>query len=109
MVETEVPKVEAKVEVKAPEPVAPPVKRKRKRAELIFQKLEGQTLVKKPGDLEGSMFKINDLKNCIVLVLDHTSQITVDRCEDCTFVFGPIKSSLFIRDSKNCQVTVSCG
>ena len=55
------------------------------------------------------MFKINDLKNCVVLILDHTSQMTIDRCEDCTFILGPIKNSIFVRDSQNCQITVSCG
>ena len=90
-------------------PDQPPAKKKRKRADLIFAKQEGATLVKKPGDLEGSMFKINDLKNCKVFVFDHTSQMTIDRCEDCVFVLGPIKASLFVRDSKNCDITVSCG
>ena len=94
--------------VEAPK-AADPVKRKRKRAELIFQKEEGKTLIKLPGDLEGSMFKINDLKNCTVLVMDHTSQMTIDRCEGCTFILGPIKAALFARDSKNCEFTVSCG
>ena len=71
--------------------------------------MDGETLVKKPGDLEGSMFKINDLKNCNVFIFDHTSQMTIDRCEDCIFVIGPVKNAIFIRDSKRCQFTVACG
>ena len=91
-------------------PATEPVKKKRKRSELMFKKQEGQTLVKKPGDLDGSMFVMADLKDCAVFILDHTSTMTIDRCENCTFIIGPVKQSFFIRDNtKNCKVIVSCG
>ena len=35
-------------------------------------------------------------------------QISVDRCEGCTFFIGPIKASIFLRDCKDCKVHVAC-
>ena len=68
---------------------AAPVKKKRSRAELMFKKKTGETLVKRPGSLEGSQFVIADLTKCNVFIFDHLSQITIDRCTDCIFVIGP--------------------
>ena len=54
------------------------------------------------------MFMVKDLEDCTVILLDQSAQITVDRCKNCTFYVGPIKSSIFFRDSSNCTMTVSC-
>ena len=48
-----------------------------------FKDLDGHTLIKRPGELDGGSFFIKDLKNCKVIILDHTAQITVDRCDNC--------------------------
>jgi protein XRP2 len=61
-----------------------------------------------PGEVNGLDFKIKDLDGCTVIILDHTAQITVDRCKNTKFFFGPIKASIFLRDCENCEVTVSC-
>ena len=49
-----------------------------------------------------------DLENCTVVILDHTAQITVDRCKNTKFYIGPIKASIFFRDCEDCDITVSC-
>lgn len=74
----------------------------------MFRDRDGETLVKKPGDINGIDFMIKDLKNCTVFLLDHTAQIQVDRAENCTFYIGPIKASIFVRNSKNCKFTIAC-
>ena len=51
---------------------------------------------------------IKDLDNCTVMLLDHTAQVTVDRCKNTKFYLGPIKSSVFFRDCENCTIVVSC-
>jgi protein XRP2 len=51
---------------------------------------------------------IKDLDDCTVVLLDHTAQIQVDRCKNTKFFIGPIKSSIFIRNCDNCEVTVCC-
>ena len=61
-----------------------------------------------PGDINGIDFMIKDLENCTVMLLDHTAQITVDRCKNTKFYIGPIKASIFFRDCSDCEITVSC-
>jgi len=68
-----------------------------------------QTVIRKPGTLEGTQFLINNCKNCQFWLLDFTSTITVDKCEKCTFYIGPCESSFFIRDSKNCSAVMAVG
>jgi protein XRP2 len=51
---------------------------------------------------------IKDLDNCIVFLLDHTAQVTVDRCKNTKFYIGPIKASVFFRNCKDCEITVCC-
>ena len=61
-----------------------------------------------PGDIDGLAFRMTDLENCTVVILDHTAQITVDRCKNTKFYIGPIKSSIFFRDCSDCDITVCC-
>ena len=74
----------------------------------MFKALTDQTCIKMPGDINGIDFQIKDLENCTVILLDHTAQIQVDRCKNTKFYFGPIKSSLFIRNCEDCELTVCC-
>ena len=95
-------------------PAAPPViatiskKKKLKREDIMFCKRQNETLIKKPGDVNGSDFKIADLDNCVVFLLDHTAQIMMDRCKNTKFYIGPVKSSIFVRNCTNCEITVAC-
>jgi len=61
-----------------------------------------------PGDINGIEFMIKDLSYCNVILLDHIASLTIDRCNNTKFYIGPIKSSIFVRDCQNCDVTVSC-
>jgi protein XRP2 len=74
----------------------------------MFKAQKDQMLIKMPGDINGEMFMIKDLENCTVVLLDHTAQITVDRCNNTKFYIGPIKASIFFRDCSDCEITVSC-
>ena len=50
-------------------------KKKLNRADFMFKDKEGETLIKRPGDINGIDFAIKDLKNCTVFLLDHIAQI----------------------------------
>merc|ERR1712060_876233 len=85
-----------------------PFKKKGNRKDFIFEKKTDETLMKSPGQLDGKAFAIRDLENCKVYIFDHTAQVTVDRCNGCTFIVGPIKGSIFLRNCDNCTVHVAC-
>ena len=59
-------------------------KKKLNKADFTFAAKDGETLVKKPGDIAGNQFMIKDLKNCIVQVLDHSAQVS-SNCESLCF------------------------
>ena len=83
-------------------------KKKLNKEDFMFKEKRGERLVKMPGEVNGLDFKIKDLDSCTVIILDHTAQITIDRCKNTKFFIGPIKGSIFIRDCENCEFTVSC-
>eukprot|EP00794_Sanderia_malayensis_P016895 gene16895-18601_t len=69
---------------------------------------DGATKFKLPGSIDGQQFIIKNCKNTQVFLFDHSATITVDDCENCKFVFGPIKGSVFFRNCKSCQSIVAC-
>jgi hypothetical protein len=48
-------------------------KKKLKREDFQFVSKTGETLTKKPGDINGIDFKIKDLHDCVVYLMDHTA------------------------------------
>lgn len=75
---------------------------------LLFAKKQGEFLFRYPGQLAGKDFAINFSNDCELYVHDHIAQCYVDKCENSQIMIGPTKSSVFIRDCKNCKVVVFC-
>lgn len=76
--------------------------------DFVFSTKSGETLVKQPGAIRGYDFAIENLKNCVVYLLDRSAQITVDECQGCRFYIGPVEGSIFFRDCSDCKVSVCC-
>eukprot|EP00240_Pyramimonas_obovata_P006996 CAMPEP_0118922838 /NCGR_PEP_ID=MMETSP1169-20130426/1617_1 /TAXON_ID=36882 /ORGANISM="Pyramimonas obovata, Strain CCMP722" /LENGTH=180 /DNA_ID=CAMNT_0006863763 /DNA_START=211 /DNA_END=750 /DNA_ORIENTATION=+ len=74
----------------------------------MIRKRSGETIVKKPGSLNGYDFVIELLDDCDVFVLDHTAQVQIDDCVNCRIFIGPSTGSTFFRDCKDCKVMVAC-
>lgn len=68
--------------------------------------LDGATEVRR--GVAGQPMAIECCKNSNLLVLDHTSTITVDDCSDCLIVLAPCAGSVFLRDCQSCTVLVAC-
>ena len=49
--------------------------KKLNRFDYIFQNKKGETLIKKPGDINGIDFYMANLENCEVFLMDHTAQV----------------------------------
>eukprot|EP00039_Didymoeca_costata_P001161 m.50287 g.50287 ORF g.50287 m.50287 type:complete len:350 (-) comp10658_c0_seq3:2130-3179(-) len=77
-------------------------------ANYSFKNLEGQTVGKKSGEINGEQFVIENCKNCNIFVQDCTAIVNVDDCENCTIFLGPVKGSVFVRDCSNCKIIVAC-
>ncbi len=46
--------------------------------------------------------------NCEVRLLDHTTQIQIDNCQNCRILVGPVMGSVFFRDCQDCTLLVAC-
>jgi hypothetical protein len=60
-------------------------------------------IVRKPGQVLGEQFIIENCTNCDFYILDHSDTITIDDCKNCRFFIGPIMSSIFIRACEECK------
>lgn len=65
-------------------------------------------LVRRAPIVSGQGFEIENVKNCTIMVLDHSEQVQIDAVEDSKIFIGACCSSVFIRDCKNCTFTVAC-
>jgi len=65
-------------------------------------------VVKKPGDVDGVQFLVEDCTNSHVILVDMVGPIAMDNCKGCTVVVGPSDSSVFIRDCSDCDIIVGC-
>ena len=75
------------------------------RSKYIIEKQENQTIYKHYSEVAGANFKIRRNKNCTIYVLDYSSGMFIDDCENCKIITGPIDGSIMIRTSKNCSIS----
>ena len=86
--------------------VLTPEERKAMREKFMIHDKENETIYRHFGDLNGADFKLRKNKNCEIYILDWSKGMYIDDCENCTIVCGPIDGSIFIRGSKNCQISL---
>jgi protein XRP2 len=48
-------------------------------SDFMFCERKGEKLVKKPGEIGGQQFILEDLEDCEVLLLDHCAQVSCPR------------------------------
>lgn len=76
--------------------------------DFILVNFKNTELIKKPGQINGQAFQINQLENCRVFLLDYLALIYVDNCKNCQIFIGPIKGSIFCRNCTNCKISACC-
>mmetsp|Transcript_43044 Transcript_43044/g.102410 ORF Transcript_43044/g.102410 Transcript_43044/m.102410 type:complete len:270 (+) Transcript_43044:3-812(+) len=62
--------------------------------ELVFADREGETLVKRPGEIRGRDLVLSRLTNCTVFVCDPCGAVRADRLQNCKVFLGPVRSVL---------------
>nr|CCA26427.1 conserved hypothetical protein [Albugo laibachii Nc14] len=73
-----------------------------------FRNKAQETLIKGPGSICGQPFDVSDLKDCVVMLLDHTDQVQVDHVAATKMFLGPSSTSVFIRNCSDCVFTIAC-
>jgi protein-S-isoprenylcysteine O-methyltransferase Ste14 len=67
-----------------------------------------QTVVRTPGQLDGQQFIIDNCKDCVIHILDHCAQVTIDDCVGCEIIVGPCADAVFARDCRDCTFHAVC-
>lgn len=68
----------------------------------------GEQLVVRPGECSGGTVSLEFLDDCEVLVLDWSSQVTVDACNNCRILVGPVDGSVMLRECVALRVSAVC-
>ena len=76
------------------------------RSKYIIENQQDQTIYKHFNEVSGANFKIRKNKNCTIYVLDNSSGMFIDDCENCKIITGPIDGSIMIRTTKNCSISL---
>ena len=66
-----------------------------------------ENLTKGPGSIQGQPFNIANCNNCTITLLDHCDQVQIDDATNCKIFIGASSESIFLRDCKNCTLTVA--
>lgn len=73
-----------------------------------YSRRTNETLIKAPGQIDGQPFTLEDLKDCTVILADWSETVQADRIENCRILIGASCGSVFLRNCKNCTITVAC-
>ena len=73
-----------------------------------FKQRSRESLVKRPGEIDGQGFILEDLEDCEVALCDHSDQVTADNLAGCRVLIGASSESVFLRDCRDCDFTVAC-
>ncbi|KAK9840651.1 hypothetical protein WJX81_007029 [Elliptochloris bilobata] len=72
-----------------------------------FCDLDGQSITKHPGELNGESVVLKNLKDCSVYLLDYTGEVEVTGCTSCQIFIGPVDGPAIFSNCKDCQVAVA--
>jgi protein XRP2 len=73
-----------------------------------FKNKNNETLMKKPGDVDGQGFDIADCDGSTLIVMDNCEQVQIDEVKNSRIFIGACASSIFIRNCTNCTFYTSC-
>ena len=72
-------------------------------------KAKDEEIRRKPGDIGGNQFCVDELENCKVIVNDICDSMTIDRCTNCELILSAVRGSVFIRDCVDSKFQIVCG
>ena len=66
----------------------------------LIENHTNSTIIKNIGQIKGESIDISSNKNCVILILDHSSSINIQNCENCFFLLSACSSSIQIYNCK---------
>eukprot|EP00826_Nyctotherus_ovalis_P043608 TRINITY_DN460_c0_g1_i8.p1 TRINITY_DN460_c0_g1~~TRINITY_DN460_c0_g1_i8.p1 ORF type:complete len:103 (-),score=33.46 TRINITY_DN460_c0_g1_i8:137-445(-) len=81
---------------------------KGKKRDFVFVDASEQELTKFPGQVNGNAFKISYLSKCTAWLLDHSSAVLVDSCDESQLYLGPVSGTVQLQDLEDCAISAAC-
>lgn len=69
--------------------------------DFMLDNLRNRQIIRLPGSINGQQFIIQNCNGCLIYLLDNLATATIENCTDCELIIGPVKGSVFLRNSKN--------
>ena len=73
-----------------------------------FSGCSKERIIVRPGDCHGGVISLEFLDGCEVLILDWSSQVTIDACNACRILIGPVDGSIMVRESVSMHISAVC-
>jgi protein XRP2 len=70
--------------------------------------LQGEEIVRRPGDITGWDFNCSGLQECKVLIFDRVGEFKASGLQGCQLLVGPCQGSVYLDNCKNCTVIAAC-
>jgi len=65
-------------------------------------------ITKKPGDINGGNFTVEDVKEARILLLDHVGDVLINNVNSADVVVGPASGCVRLKDCNKCNIVVAC-
>uniref|UniRef100_A0A914HBV6 C-CAP/cofactor C-like domain-containing protein n=1 Tax=Globodera rostochiensis TaxID=31243 RepID=A0A914HBV6_GLORO len=78
------------------------------RSDTAFRDVSEKTVFKGSAELCGKPFSIHNCRGSVLVLLDHTATITIEKCNNCVIICGPCKGSIFVRNCTDCLILAAC-
>ncbi|XP_054279311.1 protein XRP2-like [Macrosteles quadrilineatus] len=77
--------------------------------DFTLEATENSDIWKVPGSINGQQYVVRNCRKSCIYLLDNINTLTIDDCNDCKFIVGPVTGSVFLRDCRDCSCVVACG
>lgn len=81
---------------------------KGRKRDFVFLNANDQELIKLPGQVNGNSFKISFLSKCTAWLLDYSSSVLVDSCDESQLCLGPVSGTVQLQELEDCVISVAC-
>lgn len=73
-----------------------------------FKNAKSAKLQMQPEEANGCDLELSDLSDCLVEIFGAPSAVKINNLSDCRVFIGPVTTSIFVADCRNCQFRFAC-
>jgi hypothetical protein len=89
---------------KSTKPVTESVKEKPVNPHSIISGQKNATIIKSISEINGDMVKIDTCINSTIIIMDHSAQVIINDCKNCSIFIAPSRGSVMLRKSEGINI-----